>query len=138
MKVSGFLHVNYLTTSEVLLLHARIVQTIGGAKGVRDVGLIESSLARPRAAIGNEDLYPDLWSKAAAMMRSFVNKRAFVDGNKRTAFSATELFLNRNGYELNANHRANLEFLLQVTEDGIELWRMAAWLESHSHAMTSY
>ena len=129
---------NYLTTSEVLLLHARIVQTIGGAKGMRDIGLIEYALARPRAALAYEDLYPDLWSKAAVLMHSLINRPAFVDGNKRTAFSATELFLNRNGYELGADHRANLEFLLQVTESRVELWRMAAWLESHSHALMGY
>lgn len=129
---------NYLTTSELLLLHARIVQIIGGAKGVRDVGLIESSLARPRASLSDDDLYPDLWSKAAALMHSLVNKPAFVDGNKRTAFSATELFLNRNGYELRADHSANIEFLLQVTESRLELWRMAAWLESHSEELVGY
>ncbi|MDO3703912.1 Fic family protein [Micromonospora sp. C28SCA-DRY-2] len=60
---------------------ARIARKIGA--GVRDAGLIESALARPRTNVLGADAYPDLWTKAAALLHSLVNNHPFVDGNKR-------------------------------------------------------
>jgi death-on-curing protein len=79
------------TPAEVLLLHARLIQRTGGSSGVRDMGLLGSALARPQATFGHNDLYPDLWSKAAALMPSLIKNHPFVDGNKRTALAATSI-----------------------------------------------
>lgn len=61
----------YLTTQEILFIHARLIETIGGEHGVRDLGLLESAVARPQATFDGESLYPDLFQKAAALMQSF-------------------------------------------------------------------
>ena len=58
---------DYLSLTEVLLLHARLIQQTGGAEGVRDVALLESAVARPQAMFGGVDLYPELWDKAATL-----------------------------------------------------------------------
>lgn len=63
---------------------------------VRDVGLLESALARPQASAFGEDAYPDLWTKAAALLESLARNHALIDGNKRLAWVATRLFMTLN------------------------------------------
>ena len=125
----------YLTPAEVLLLHALLIQRTGGTSGVRDMGLLESALARPQAAFGQDDLYPDLWSKAAALMHSLIKNHPFVDGNKRTALTATGVFLELNGHRLATSNEAVLEFTRQAATEEIELAEIADWLEAHSQLL---
>jgi death-on-curing protein len=123
--------VEYLTLEEVLLLHARLIQRTGGSGGVLDMGLLESALARPRATFGGKDLYSSLWHKAAALMHSLIKNHPFVDGNKRTALTATGLFLELNGYTMTASNKEALDFTRQVVLGEIDIPAMAAWLEIH-------
>jgi death-on-curing protein len=74
----------FLTLIEVLELHRRVLEQFGGALGIRDVGLLESAIAQPRMTFGEEDLYPSLLEKAAAIGFSIIMNHPFVDGNKRT------------------------------------------------------
>jgi death-on-curing protein len=90
----------YLTPQEVLFIHARLVVTTGGEHGIRDLGLLESAVARPQATFDGADLYPDLFLKTAALMESLSQNHPFVDGNKRTAITAAAMFLQLNGYVL--------------------------------------
>jgi death-on-curing protein len=127
--------VEYLTLEEVLLLHARLIQRTGGSGGVRDMRLLDSALARPRATFGGEDLYPGLWYKAAVLMHSLVKNHPFVDGNKRTALTATGLFLELNGYMMTASNEEALDFTRRVVLGEIDVKLMAAWLEDHCQAI---
>jgi death-on-curing protein len=129
--------VEYLTVEEVLLLHARLIQRTGGSGGVRDIGLLESALARPRATFEGEDLYPDLWHKAAALMQSLIKNHPFVDGNKRTALITTGLFLELNGYMLTASNDEAARFSLQAAAGDVDVEAMAAWIENHSQISPS-
>ena len=122
----------YLTIEEVILLHSRLIQRTGGAGGVRDLSLLESALARPQASFGGDDLYPDLWSKSAALMHSLSQNHPFVDGNKRTAVAAIGVFLELNGYELTASNEAALAFTRRVATGKMELEDIAAWLKVHT------
>jgi len=122
--------VEYLTSAEVLLIHARLIQRTGGVSGVRDVGLMESAVARPQATFGQNDLYPDVWSKAAALMHSLIKNHPFVDGNKRTALTATAMFLELNDYTLAASNDAVLAFTMHVAVDRVERTEMAEWLKA--------
>lgn len=87
----------YLDLDSLLHIAAR---TLGGDPAVRDHGLLESALARPRASAFGEDAYPDLHAKAAALLHSLARDHALVDGNKRLAFAATLAFLGINGQRL--------------------------------------
>jgi len=129
--------VEYLTLEEVLLLHARLIQRTGGSGGVRDVGLLESALARPQATFEGRELYPDLWHKAAALMHSLVKNHPFVDGNKRTALTAAALFLELNGYTLVASNDEAARFVLRAVAGEVDVAAIAAWLEGHSQASSS-
>lgn len=122
----------YLSAQQVLFLHARLVAETGGSHGVRDIGLLESAVARPQATFGSEDLYPDLFSKAAALMQSLIGNHPFVDGNKRTGISAAGLFLRRNGWRLTTDNVEVESFTLRVADIQPEVAEIAAWLREHS------
>ena len=87
----------WLTATQVRMLHAESLALFGGASGIRDEGLLESALGRPRHlwAYGDEVTVFDL---AAAYAFGIAKNHAFVDGNKRTAVLALRAFLFRNGY----------------------------------------
>lgn len=89
---------DYLTTTEVLGLHAVLIQRYGGASGIRDMGSLESSLFRPQCGY-----YSDIVEESCALMESILINHPFVDGNKRTAFAVCDVFLRINGYRLNAS-----------------------------------
>lgn len=117
----------YLTVQEVLFIHARLIETTGGEHGVRDLGLLESAVARPQATFAGESLYPDLFQKAAALMQSLVQNHPFVDGNKRTGVTAAALFLQRNGRSLQTTHTELERFTLMVTNERPSLATIATW-----------
>lgn len=87
----------FLTTEDVLALHEEAIEAFGGAHGIRDQGLLESAVAAPQATFGGDCLHEDLFAMAAAYAFHLCKNHPFLDGNKRTAFYATVLFLDRNG-----------------------------------------
>ncbi|UGQ14201.1 type II toxin-antitoxin system death-on-curing family toxin [Yinghuangia sp. ASG 101] len=92
-----------MTGSAYLLTAADVIavaEEITGNPGVRDIGLIESAVARPGASAFGVDAYPDLWLKAAALLHSIVANHPFIDGNKRTGLVAGVVFLARNGVDV--------------------------------------
>ena len=129
----------YLTINEVLLTHARLIQATGGSRGLRARGvdvppLLESAVARPQATFAGEDLYPDLWSKAAALMHSLVLNHPFVDGNKRVALTAAGVFLDLNGYRMTATNQEAVELVLSLIAGELDVEAMATWLQTYSQA----
>ncbi len=124
--------VKYLTTPQVLAIHDQMVKRFGGSHGVRDIGLIESAVERPRMTFDGKDLYPDIFLKAAALMHSLLKNHAFVDGNKRTAYSSCGIFLKLNRYKLENMHKRSLEFAMNVENNSLALEEIAKWLKKHS------
>jgi death-on-curing protein len=122
----------YLTLPQILFLHARLIAETGGSHGLRDLSLLEAAGARPQATFEGEELYPDLYHKAAALMDSLVNNHPFVDGNKRTGIAAAGLFLRQNGYRLTATNPDLETFTLRVASSRVEVAEIAAWLQRHS------
>lgn len=107
---------DYLDLDDLLAASAA---ALGPAPEVRDWGLLESALARPRASVFGEDAYPDLPTKAAALLDSVVNKHALVDGNKRTGFVATALFLGLNGLIIGGSDDARYRLVMDVAEGAL-------------------
>jgi len=123
---------NYLGPEQVLFLHARLIEETGGGHGLRDLALLESAVNRPRATFGDQDLYPDLFAKAAALMDSLIRNHPFVDGNKRTGIAAAALFLVQNGYRLTATNAEVEAFVLRVVKAEPDVAEIAGWLQAHS------
>jgi death-on-curing protein len=124
--------VNYLTPEQILFLQSRLIVETGGHAGWRVLGLLQSAAGRPQATFGGEDLYPDLYRKAAALLDSLVRNHPFVDGNKRVGIAAAALFLRRHGRRLTASNPELERFTLRVTEAHVGVPEIAAWLEAHS------
>lgn len=91
---------DFLTLEDVLDIHARQLSRFGGGEGVRDLGLLESALAQPRATFGGEYVHSGLWEMAAAYLFHIVSNHPFVDGNKRVGLLSALVFLELNGISL--------------------------------------
>ena len=120
----------YLSLAQLLRLHEMQIRAFGGSTGVRDRGGAEAALARPQATFGGEDLYPDVESKAAALMHSLVMNHPFVDGNKRAGAAGAELFLNVNGVELESGDDELVEITLALGKARSEA--LPIWLRQRS------
>jgi death-on-curing protein len=101
--------VEYLDLDDLLDL-ARAL--LGDPAPVRDMGLLGSAAARPQTTAFGEDAYPDLLTKAAALLQSIVNNHALVDGNKRLGWLATAVFLELNGVASNSGTRRLLRHVI--------------------------
>lgn len=106
-----------------------MIEETGGSHGLRDLGLLESAAARPRAGFGGEDAYPDLFGKAAALAQSLAQNHPFVDGNKRTAVASAGVFLELNGFRLGASNSELEELGMALARGEWSLHDIARWLE---------
>jgi death-on-curing protein len=104
--------VEFLDLDDVIELAGRL---LGDPPPIRDMGLLGSAVARPRTSAFGEDAYPDLWTKAAALLQSAVENHALVDGNKRLGWLSTAVFLEINGIEISsADNDAVFELVMDV------------------------
>lgn len=103
-----------LNSQQILFIHYRLIETTGGTHGVRDIGALQSASARPSATFDGSDLYPDIFTKAAALMESLVGNHPFPDGNKRTAITSACLLLRRNGFEIKASQDDLYQFTMSI------------------------
>lgn len=122
----------YISLDEVLAIHDDMIERYGGSFGIRDLGLIQSAIARPQSTFGGEDLYPTIIAKAAALFHSLIFNHAFTDGNKRTSLVSTARFLYLNGYELIGNKQELIDFPLRVENKHLDIEQIAQWLKEHS------
>jgi death on curing protein len=121
----------YLSTEQILYIHDMLLGETGGASGMRDAGLLDSALGRSAASFGGQDLYPSMQAKAAALMHSLVSNHPFVDGNKRVAIAATELFLRVNGYFFTADNDTLFDFTMACAASQIGHEEIRIWIEQH-------
>lgn len=98
---------------------------------VKEVGLLDSALARPRTTVFGEDAYPTLGLKAAAMSHSLIKNHALVDGNKRTTWALMVSFLFVNGYRHNFNADEGYAWTLDLATDKISIEEAASQIEAH-------
>ena len=124
--------IKYLNAEQILFIHTRLIEETGGERGIRDLRLLRSAVARPQATFDQRDLYPDIFFKAAALLESLVNNHPFVDGNKRTGITATGLFLQLNGYPFQTSQEDLVAFTLSVAQGMETIESIASWLSMHT------
>lgn len=118
--------VQFLSRDEVLAIHDRVIEAFGGRGGVRDLGLLESVLYRPRSGY-----YENLVAMAAALFESLIMNHPFIDGNKRVAFFATDVFLRLNGWRLEVEADEAHRLIIDLLETGrCDLEHLSAWIRS--------
>jgi len=122
----------HLTLEELLLVADRAV---AGDVVIRDVGLLEAALARPRATAFGSDAYPTLTDKAAALLHSLAKNHALVDGNKRLALAGTIAFLGLNGLRLTYTNDEVYDLIITVADGTIdEISVLSRELAEHTRA----
>ena len=115
---------DYLTVADVLGMHTVLMQRYGGTLGVRDPGALEAALFRPQTSY-----YDDIVAEAAALLESLAINHTFVDGNKRIAFAAADVFLRINGWRLQRAPMQIYAEMMQMFESGtFDLAHLEPWL----------
>jgi death on curing protein len=123
----------HLTLLEVLAIHDRMLAEFGGASGVRDAGALESALFRPVTGY-----YDDVIAQAAALLESLLINHPFVDGNKRTAFAAADIFLRVNGYRVVASTDDAYEAVIDALAPEVRGFdHLDRWLREHVEPLES-
>jgi death on curing protein len=116
--------VEFLDVDDVVELARRL---LGDPPPIRDIGLLGSAVARPQTTVFGEDAYPDIWTKAAALLHSVVNNHALIDGNKRLGWLATAVFLELNGASVaNASNDDVYDLVIRVAAERLDVDDLAA------------
>lgn len=122
--------VRYLTVADVIAIHDLQIERFGGADGLRDPGALESALYRPQSGY-----YKDLIQEAAALWESLSQNHPFIDGNKRTAFVSTFLFLSINNIEVAASGKEGFDFVVECYENAkANYGTFEKWLRNNTKA----
>jgi len=117
-------NVQFLSVDEVIEIHEVVIRRFGGSQGIRDKGLLESALYRPSSGY-----YSSLDEMAAAMFESLIKNHPFVDGNKRVAFFATDVFLRMNGYKFQVESNQAHQFLMNLFDtNSCDLEHLHPWV----------
>ena len=119
------------TLEQILILHERLVLKTGGASGIRDIGLIQSALARADASFASVELYPGVLAKAAAICCGLTQNHGFVDDNKRIGVTAMLLILRRNGISLQYKQEELIALGLSLAQGKSDVAQVESWLNEH-------
>lgn len=107
----------YLDLDDLLVVVERAIE---GEVLIRDYGLLESAVARPRTTVAAVEVYPDIHTKAGALLHSLCRNHALVDGNKRVAWTACQVFLGLNGEWVTAGEDDRFDFMIAVASGAID------------------
>lgn len=122
----------YISLEQLLALHVLAIEQFGGSDGLRDLGRLESALATQRQEVFGQELYANIYDKAAALLRGIVGDHPFVDGNKRTAMLAALTLLEINGHTFVAKPGELEDFAVLVATDHLDMPIISAWLQAHA------
>lgn len=120
------------TKEEVLLIHTKVIKVHGGGNGVRDMGGLESAIARPFQTYGGEYLYTSTFERAAAIGESIIMNHPFVDGNKRTGYVLMETTLRLEAIKINAADEELYSFIINISTGIIHFDEIVSWLKENT------
>ncbi len=123
---------NILSLEQLFELHSLVVEATGGSIGLRDLGRLEAAIAAQTQNVFDEELYPGLIDKAAAMIRGIIADHPYVDGNKRTAMLAGLTLLEINGVLFKAKLGELEDFAVKIATDKLDIPAIVQWLHVHT------
>ncbi len=121
-----------ISTDEVEQIHRVLVEKFGGVPGLRDRTGLESALARPFQTFDNNELYPSILGKAAALIESILTNHPFIDGNKRVSYTVLRLFLIQHGIDITASADDKYEFIINIASGTLKYDEILNWLKSNT------
>ena len=104
----------YLTKDQIVKLHKVLIETSGGSSGIRDEGMLDSSIKLPLQTFDDRELFPSIIDKATRLAYGLIKNHPFVDGNKRIATHAMLIFLSLNGIKLSYEDEELIDIILKV------------------------
>lgn len=122
--------IEYLSVEEVVTMHDTFLHAFGGLPGIKDINLLISAVETPRGKMFDQDLYPTIYDKAAAYLYHIVRNHPFNDGNKRTGFGVTLLFLKANSIPIKFDKKKYEDLVVEVAKGNITKEEIAKFLES--------
>ena len=123
----------FLDLEHIMRLHRSLIERYGGTDGTRDIGMLHSAISMPQASYGGEYLHADLYEMAAAYMYHIVQNHPFIDGNKRTAFAVTDVFLKMNGILISASPEDTVSFVYSLYgSKTFNFEELATWLRNNT------
>jgi death on curing protein len=117
---------------DILAIHEKSLMDYGGGNGVRDLGLLESAIARPFQTFGGEDLYPDAFTKAAALGESLIINHPFVDGNKRTGIAGLLTLLMEYNLKVSSSEDDLYNLTIGISTGKIKFDDIVEWLKNNT------
>lgn len=120
----------FLSREEVLRVHGMLLDLYGGARGLRDEGLLASALAQPQASFDGQHLHADVFEMATAYVFHLSRNHPFVDGNKRIALAAMLVFLELNGRPLIVEREELYAAMMALAEGRLSKSALASWLRA--------
>jgi death on curing protein len=124
--------IKFIPDEIVPIIQADLLKRYGGTLGIRDRGLLSSALAQPKMTAQKRFLHRTLFDKAAAYGFHICRDHPFVDGNKRIAFVLMDMFLQENGWELQASEEEVYETMIRLASGNLAKNDLSAWLKAHS------
>lgn len=112
-------------------IHNILIDQFGGRKGIRDIGALEASLARPFATFDQNELYPTSIKKAAAVFESIIINHPFVDGNKRKAYVLMRILLMADKSDIEASQDEKYAFVIAASKGEFRFDEIKGWLTKH-------
>ncbi len=120
---------------DIMKLHEASIDDFGGAKGLRDIGLLESAIARPFQTFGGEYLYDTAFEKAAALGESLIINHPFIDGNKRTGLLGILSLLLEYNLSLKATEEETYKLTIKISTGEIKFEEIVVWLKNNTEAV---
>jgi death-on-curing protein len=120
-----------IAVQDILALHIASIEKFGGAHGIRDVGLLESAIARPFQTFGGKELYTNPIAKAGALCESLIVNHPFADGNKRIGFIAMAALLLEYHLRLTASQQEAYDTMIMVSTGQLRYDGLVHWLNEN-------
>jgi death-on-curing protein len=120
-----------ISIKDVEIIHNILIDKFGGSKGIRDIGLLESALARPFATFDKNELYPSPIDKASAILESIVINHPFIDGNKRSAYTLMRLILLENNLDIAATQEDKYKLVISASTGEYRFKEINFWIQSN-------
>src|SRR5699024_8773569 len=130
-------HVVYLTTNQVITINTMQIHTFSPQEqiGVKEPGLLDSALNRPKQTLFKQDAYPTIFEKAAALTESLAKNHPFYNANKRTALASLIIFLKLNGYEWTMDILMEQDFIVNIVTNKYEFDEIIKIIKEHSRTI---
>ena len=128
--------INFIPKDIILYFHNQLIQTYGGSFGIRDEDLLDSALKQAKATYEGKFLHNNIYKIAAAYGFHLCNNHPFVDGNKRIALVAMDIFLQRNGFEIIASEKETYTLIMALSTGELTKKELSEWLEDNTLQVT--